>query len=225
MPLFLFRQPLRTLRILHWLIIIWVSHTGKTTIQVRQHGAPRGAQNFTWVAPHPPHSGAVERCSKASFRCADIRTGMGAENADGCRRSAVARFDLPRRGSVSTCRRTVRGRQPAQSASSRRSLESGATIPAEKKWPQAEQEFETAIRLDAANPRMVSVYAEFLVSRQENAKAIVSAQRFVEASPNSASGHMILGVVQYKAKNNAAARKEFERAIEIDPKMSKPISS
>ena len=97
-------------------------------------------------------------------------------------------------------------------------LSLGQLNAAENKWPQAEKEFELAIQLDPANSQMVSVYAEFLVSRQEFGKAIALAQRFVETNPNDAAGHMLLGVVQFKAKNNVAAHKEFERTIELDPK-------
>jgi len=90
---------------------------------------------------------------------------------------------------------------------------------AEKKWSQAEKEFELAIRLDPSNPTMVSAYADFLVSRQDPAKAILLVQRFVDANPNNAQGHLILGTLQWKSKSsNAAAQAEFERAIEIDPK-------
>jgi tetratricopeptide (TPR) repeat protein len=89
---------------------------------------------------------------------------------------------------------------------------------AERKWPQAEKEFESAIKIDPSNPVVVSAYADFLISRQDLPKAIALAQQFVEANPASAPGYMILGVVQFKAKNNVAARDAFERAININPR-------
>ena len=87
-----------------------------------------------------------------------------------------------------------------------------------KKWTEAEKEFETAVRLDPSNPTMLSAYADFLVARQQTQKAFARVKQFVDANPNNAQGHLILGAVQYGSKNNSAAQAEFERAIQIDPK-------
>jgi tetratricopeptide (TPR) repeat protein len=40
----------------------------------------------------------------------------------------------------------------------------------------------------------------------------------VDANPNNAQAHLILGAVQNASKNTSAAQAEFERAIQIDPK-------
>ena len=88
----------------------------------------------------------------------------------------------------------------------------------EKKWAQAEKEFETAIQLDPSNPPMLSPYVDFLVTRQQASKARALMQQFIAANPNSAEGHMILGVLEFDSKNVSAAQAEFERAIQIDPK-------
>jgi Tfp pilus assembly protein PilF len=89
---------------------------------------------------------------------------------------------------------------------------------AEKKWPQADKEFERAIQLDPSNPTTVSSYADFLVARQQVPKAIALAQQFVNAHPENAQGHVMLGALQFDSKNTSAAQMEFERAIQIDPK-------
>jgi tetratricopeptide (TPR) repeat protein len=89
---------------------------------------------------------------------------------------------------------------------------------AEKKWTQAEKEFETAIQLDPSNPATLSPYADFLVARQQVPKAIGLAQQFVNAHPENAQGHVMLGALQFDSKNTSAAQAEFERAIQIDPK-------
>ena len=65
---------------------------------------------------------------------------------------------------------------------------------------------------------MLSAYADFLVARQQAPKAVARVQQFVDANPNNAQGHMILGALQFNSKNNSAAQAEFERAIQIDPK-------
>jgi tetratricopeptide (TPR) repeat protein len=88
----------------------------------------------------------------------------------------------------------------------------------ERKWAQAEQEFETAIRLDPFDPLMLAPYADFLVARQQTQRALARVQPFVDANPNNAQAHLILGFVQNALKNTSAAQAEFERAIQIDPK-------
>ena len=97
-------------------------------------------------------------------------------------------------------------------------MDLGQVYSAEKKWTQAEKEFETAMRLDPSNPTMVSAYADFLISRQQTPMAVARVQQFVDANPNNAQGHMILGALQFYSKNSSAAQAEFERAIQIDPK-------
>jgi tetratricopeptide (TPR) repeat protein len=97
-------------------------------------------------------------------------------------------------------------------------LDLGQVYSAEKKWPQAEREFETAIQLDPSNPTMLSPYADFLVARRQAPKALALAQHFVDAHPDIAQGHVILGSLQFDSKNTSAAQAEFERAIQIEPK-------
>jgi tetratricopeptide (TPR) repeat protein len=65
---------------------------------------------------------------------------------------------------------------------------------------------------------MMAAYTAFLVSRQQTPKARAIAQQFVDANPNNAPAHVILGALKYDAKNPSAAQAEFERAIQIDPR-------
>ena len=88
----------------------------------------------------------------------------------------------------------------------------------EKKYPQAEKEFESAVQLDPMNAAVLGAYADFLVARQQAPKAIALFQQFVNANPNNSQGHIVLGALQFNSKNNSAAQAEFERAIQIDPK-------
>ena len=88
----------------------------------------------------------------------------------------------------------------------------------QKKWAEAEKEFQAAIQLDSSNTTILGQYGDFLVSRQQLPKAIALVQKFVDNNPNHALGHGMLGHLQFQAKNNAAARAEFERAIQLDPK-------
>jgi tetratricopeptide (TPR) repeat protein len=64
---------------------------------------------------------------------------------------------------------------------------------------------------------MLSPYADFLVARQQAPKAIALAQQFVNAHPNNAQGHVILGSLELDSKNIDAAEAEFQRAIQVEP--------
>src|SRR5208283_697170 len=88
----------------------------------------------------------------------------------------------------------------------------------EMKWKQAEQEYETAIRLAPSDLGMVSDYADYLVSRKQTPKAVSLAQKFVDSNPGNAQSHVLLGNLELESKNDKAAQSEFEQAIQIDPK-------
>ncbi len=88
----------------------------------------------------------------------------------------------------------------------------------QNKWKEAEQEFESAKQLDPSNLGVVSVYADYLVSRQEQPKALALVQKFVDSNPNNSQGHVVLGNLEFASKNASGAQAQFEQAIQIDPK-------
>jgi len=79
-----------------------------------------------------------------------------------------------------------------------------------------------AMQLDPSNPTILGQYADFLVARQQSPKALARLQQFVDANPNNVQGHLMLGALQFQAKNKGAAQAEFERANQIDPKDVQP---
>ena len=87
----------------------------------------------------------------------------------------------------------------------------------EKKWPEAEKEFETALQLDPHNTAALAQLADFLTARNESAQALARVQQYVAANPNDANGHIILGAVNFQSKNYRFSQAEFERAIQLDP--------
>ena len=97
-------------------------------------------------------------------------------------------------------------------------LDLGQVYAVEKKWNQAESEFETAVQVDPSDANPLAPYADFLVLRQQGPRAVALLQRFVSANPDNSLGHVILGALQFGLKNAGAAEAEFKRAIEIDPK-------
>jgi tetratricopeptide (TPR) repeat protein len=101
-------------------------------------------------------------------------------------------------------------------------LDLGQLYAAQKKWPEAENEFQTALQLDPVNTTILGQYADFLVARKESPKAIAHLQQFVDHNPDNPQGHVIMGVLQLQAKNNSAAEAEFERANKLDSKYVQP---
>ena len=88
---------------------------------------------------------------------------------------------------------------------------------AEKKWPEAQKEFETALQLDLHNTTALAQLADFLTARNESAQALARVQQYVAANPNDANGHVILGALNFQSKNYGISQAEFERAIQLDP--------
>src|ERR1700719_1786942 len=98
----------------------------------------------------------------------------------------------------------------------------GQLYSVQKKWPEAEKELETAVQLDPSNGTILGQYADFLIARQQSPKALARLQQFVDANPNNAQGHLMMGALQFQAKNNGADQSEFERANQINPKDLQP---
>jgi tetratricopeptide (TPR) repeat protein len=93
---------------------------------------------------------------------------------------------------------------------------------AEKKGAEAQKEFETALELDPHNTVVLGQMADFLASRNESAEAFAVVQKYISDNPNNASGHVILGSLDFHSKKYPAAQGEFERAIQLDPKDVQP---
>ena len=101
-------------------------------------------------------------------------------------------------------------------------LDLGHLYAAQKRWPEAEREFQTALQLDPASSTILGQYADFLVARKQSSKAIAQVQQFVDNHPDNPQGHVMMGVLQLQAKNNIAAKAEFEHANQLDSKDVQP---
>ena len=84
---------------------------------------------------------------------------------------------------------------------------------AEKKWSDAQKEFEVALELDPHGTTTLGQYADFLVARNQSARAMAIVQHYVSTNANDGNGHQILGGLYLGEKNYSAAQTEFERAI------------
>jgi tetratricopeptide (TPR) repeat protein len=88
---------------------------------------------------------------------------------------------------------------------------------AEKKWTEAQTEFETILQLDPHNTTALGQLADVLIARNQSSQASSLVQQYVSANPNDANGHVLLGALDAGSKNYGTAQEEFERSIKLDP--------
>ena len=84
------------------------------------------------------------------------------------------------------------------------------------KWDQAVYFFEEAVRLadKLAEPKKRLAY-NWIMDRREPKAALQHANRAVEAMPNDAEAHFILGLCQERSGIASAAERSYRRAIEL----------
>ena len=87
----------------------------------------------------------------------------------------------------------------------------------EKKWTEAQTEFETILQLDPHNTTALGQLADVLIARNQSSQASSLVQQYVSANPNDANGHVLLGALDAGSKNYGTAQEEFERSIKLDP--------
>jgi len=87
-----------------------------------------------------------------------------------------------------------------------------------EKWSEAQNEFEAALQLDPHNTKALGQLAELQIARMQSGHALDRVLQYVTGNPNDASGHVILGEVNFQLKNYNSAEAEYGRAIQIDPK-------
>lgn len=88
---------------------------------------------------------------------------------------------------------------------------------AEKKFPEAEQEFQTAMHAAPSNVEFLRDYVAFMFLQKQEAKATEAATQFVTQNPNDFTGHLLLGQVDMAAKNYPAALSETQKAEQLSP--------
>jgi tetratricopeptide (TPR) repeat protein len=97
-------------------------------------------------------------------------------------------------------------------------LNLGQIYSAEEKWSNADTEFEAALRLEPNNAGVLSYYANSFLARQQIPKAMARVQQYIDANQNDSQGHVILGILQFNAKNISSAQAEFQKALQLDSK-------
>jgi tetratricopeptide (TPR) repeat protein len=86
----------------------------------------------------------------------------------------------------------------------------------QRKWSEAQTEFETTLQLDPHNTMALGQLADVLTARNQVSQAFSLVQQYVTTNPNDAEGHVLLGALNSASKNYHAAQTEFEHSIELD---------
>jgi len=87
----------------------------------------------------------------------------------------------------------------------------------EKKWQEAQKEFEQALEVDPHNTKALWQLAEFLTARNQTSQALDRVHQYVSANPDDKNGHVVFGVLNSQSKNYGLAQAELARAIQLDP--------
>lgn len=99
------------------------------------------------------------------------------------------------------------------------SLNLAAVDEAEKKWGDAEKNFQNAVRLNGKDAATLSAYSEYLLRRNQPEKAVQLLRQFVESAPKQATAHLALGAAYVDIKSYADGANELQLALQLDPKL------
>jgi tetratricopeptide (TPR) repeat protein len=87
-----------------------------------------------------------------------------------------------------------------------------------KKYPEAEREFQTALKLNPQYDGAVGEYVAMLFGLNQMPKALQVANQYVAANPNRAGAHFVYGSALANAKKYDEAIGEYQKAIDLEPK-------
>lgn len=84
-------------------------------------------------------------------------------------------------------------------------------------FPKSRTYLEAALRLDSANPAVLTYYAALLVRTGNPTQALIYAERAVRLAPDSADALTVLGYAQFAADRTADAIRTWKRSLAIRP--------
>jgi len=96
----------------------------------------------------------------------------------------------------------------------------GNTFVAEKKFDEAIECYNEAIKLNENNPIYFSNLAAVLISKKDYIGAIEASQKAIKLDPKFAKAYGRLGLALFYSGNNEQAKAALLKAIEIDPENS-----
>ena len=88
---------------------------------------------------------------------------------------------------------------------------------AERKFPEAEEEFKSAMQAAPKNAGILGAYANFLISQKQEPRASAMVRQFLTQNPNDPQAHLIMGQIYLIEKNNSAALSETQTAVKLKP--------
>ncbi len=90
---------------------------------------------------------------------------------------------------------------------------------AEKRWAQAEAEFQTAVAFDPHSLATITEFTAYWMRRGQPDRAIALARQLVNSSPGDAGAHLLLGSLALQTKQDNLAAAELEQATQLAPKL------
>jgi Flp pilus assembly protein TadD len=94
----------------------------------------------------------------------------------------------------------------------------GVAYAGEQKWAEAEKHMESALALAPRNYLALTELTALLTIRNQQAKAVALLQRYTTSYPDDAHGHLLLGSMYRRARDDKKAEAEFARAVQLAPR-------
>ena len=91
-----------------------------------------------------------------------------------------------------------------------------------RKIPEAEREFQTALKLNPQYDLAIGEYVQMLYQLNQGPKALEIANQYVTANPNRAQAHSIYAAVLANSRRFDEAIPEFQKSIQLEPKALLP---
>ena len=87
----------------------------------------------------------------------------------------------------------------------------------QKKYADAEREFQTALKLYPQYDAALADYVSMMFSTNNPAKALAIASQYAAANPNRAAAHFIYASALATTRKFDQALQEFQKVVQIDP--------
>jgi len=87
-----------------------------------------------------------------------------------------------------------------------------------KKYPEAEREFQTALKINPQYDTAVGEYVAMLFGLNQGPKALQVANQYLTANPNRSGAHFIYASALATSKKYDEAVSEYQKAIQLEPK-------
>ena len=87
-----------------------------------------------------------------------------------------------------------------------------------KKYPEAEREFQTALKINPQYDAAAAEYVGMLYALNQGPRGLQVANQYLAANPNQAGAHFVLASALANSKKFDEAIPQYQKAIELQPK-------